>query len=319
MQPMRVLQSLLLSLGGILLFPLSHHGQSPPVRKFVTVAGKKMCYISAGLEKRKPGEPVIIFEAGFGAAGTLIFNNIFPAMAKIAPSFAYDRNGEGKSDLDTSLATGADITKRLHALLQTLHVDPPYVLIGHSLGGPYIRLYTALYRNEVKGLVFLDPPSPLTEQQLAAVKRLGPAGWDLGKSNLQKTLTDPLLPPMQRFRTAHLLNTVFKDGYFQEYASLPPLPDVPVAVLMAYNYHPQKDTTERQQLIRKANDTINEYRIQNYTALVANNHNSFVMLLPGFKHFIYEQDPDLIISVIERIYRKALKLSARSHSQMQNR
>lgn len=205
-------------------------------------------------------------------------------MAKIAPTFAYDRNGEGKSDLDTSLATGADIIKRLHALLQTLHIDPPYVLIAHSLGSPYVLLYITLYNNEVKGLVFLDPPSPLTEQQLAAVKRLGTESWDLGKSKLQKTLTDSILPRMQRFRTSNLLNTVFKNGYFKEYASLPPLPCVTVAVLMAYNYHPQKDTIERQQLITKANDTINEYRIQNYTALVANNHNSIVMLLPGFKH-----------------------------------
>lgn len=64
MLPKRVLQSLLLTLGKILLFPLNHHAQSPPVRKFVSVAGKKMCYLSAGLEKRNPGEPVLILGAG---------------------------------------------------------------------------------------------------------------------------------------------------------------------------------------------------------------------------------------------------------------
>src|ERR1700761_65732 len=146
---MRITHLLLL----ILLFPSTHQAQTPPVRQFTTVAGKKMCYISAGLENRNPGEPVIILEAGFGGAGTLIFNNIFPDVAKIAPTISYDRNGEGASELDTALTTDTRIIKRLHALLQTLHIAPPYVLVGHSLGGPYIRLYTANYPGEVKALV----------------------------------------------------------------------------------------------------------------------------------------------------------------------
>src|ERR1700722_6042203 len=108
----RLLRLLLLSLWGIMEFPLTHWAQSPPVRQFVTVAGKKMCYTSSGLKDRKPGEPVIVFEAGFSAAGTLVFNTIFPAVTKIAPTVAYDRNAEGQSELDTTLTTDADIAKR---------------------------------------------------------------------------------------------------------------------------------------------------------------------------------------------------------------
>ena len=318
----RLLRLLLLSLWGIMEFPLTHWAQSPPVRQFVTVAGKKMCYTSSGLKDRKPGEPVIVFEAGFSAAGTLVFNTIFPAVTKIAPTVAYDRNAEGQSELDTTLTTDADIAKRLHALLQAIHVPPPYVLIGHSMGGPYIRLFTALYPNDVKALVFLDPTYfSLTDQQLATLTRISPPGWDLGRSNIVNAAADSLLPPIQHYRYSRLLNTIYKNGYFKEYAALPPLPNIPVAVLLAYNHHsPSRiDSTERQKQITMANDTLNDFRIENYKIMVGNNRDSFVMLLPGFKHFIYEQDPDLITSVIDRIYRKALRPSAPTQTDMQNR
>jgi pimeloyl-ACP methyl ester carboxylesterase len=45
----------------------------------------------------------------------------------------------------------------LHALLHTAGVPPPYVLVGHSLGGAYAYGYAQRYPDEVAGLVLVDP------------------------------------------------------------------------------------------------------------------------------------------------------------------
>jgi pimeloyl-ACP methyl ester carboxylesterase len=52
------------------------------------------------------------------------------------------------------------IAKELHALLQTAKISGPYVLVGWSYGGLYVREYAGLYREEVAGLVLLDSSHP---------------------------------------------------------------------------------------------------------------------------------------------------------------
>jgi hypothetical protein len=57
----------LLFAGWVLLFPYRPMGQSPYPRQFIPVDGKKISYTSFGLKTRRPGDPVLVFEAGFGA------------------------------------------------------------------------------------------------------------------------------------------------------------------------------------------------------------------------------------------------------------
>jgi pimeloyl-ACP methyl ester carboxylesterase len=47
----------------------------------------------------------------------------------------------------------------LHTLLQKAGVKPPYILVGHSLGGIIARLFEKKYPDEVKGLVLVDATS----------------------------------------------------------------------------------------------------------------------------------------------------------------
>jgi pimeloyl-ACP methyl ester carboxylesterase len=48
----------------------------------------------------------------------------------------------------------------LHTLLTAAGIAPPYVLVGHSMGGFNVRLYATLYRNEVAGMVLVDASHP---------------------------------------------------------------------------------------------------------------------------------------------------------------
>jgi pimeloyl-ACP methyl ester carboxylesterase len=44
----------------------------------------------------------------------------------------------------------------LRSLLQAADVEPPYVLVGHSMGGMVVRPYAHLHAEEVRGLVLVD-------------------------------------------------------------------------------------------------------------------------------------------------------------------
>jgi pimeloyl-ACP methyl ester carboxylesterase len=69
---------------------------------------------------------------------------------------AYDRAGSGWSDLGPNPRTMRQMVYELHTLLNRAAVRPPYVLVGHSLGGFLVRLYTSSYPAEVSGLVLVD-------------------------------------------------------------------------------------------------------------------------------------------------------------------
>jgi pimeloyl-ACP methyl ester carboxylesterase len=131
--------------------------QKPPTpsTRIVSVNNRAMRVWDEGLDRRTPGQPVVILEAG--ATATLdSWRPVFADIARLAPVFAYDRSGLGKSEFDGERPTLSHVAQNLHALLDAVHIPPPYVLVGHSWGGVYIRGFTSLYPKEVVGLVYLD-------------------------------------------------------------------------------------------------------------------------------------------------------------------
>jgi pimeloyl-ACP methyl ester carboxylesterase len=175
------------------------------------------------------------------------------------------------------------------------------------MGGAYIRLFTSLYPAEVAGLVFIDSPDfMLTDQQDEEIKVRSQSGqgakaWIVPhQDSLAK---DTLLSLRIRHRAKRLAN-LFRMGYFREYKSLAALPDVPIAVLFAYNKPGDSSMYTSGELVRFREGA--RMNMDNYMDMIKNNHNSFVMLLPGYHHSIQADDPELVAEVVERIYRKAL-------------
>jgi len=100
--------------------------------------------------------PVVVLSGGLWV-DTNTWTAVRPRVAKFARVCAYDRPGVGASEQrTTSEITGDGIAEELHALLGAADVPPPYILVGHSIAGLYIRLYANLYPDEVAGLVFAD-------------------------------------------------------------------------------------------------------------------------------------------------------------------
>ena len=109
------------------------------------------------------GTPTVLFEAGAG--GPLeTWVRVQPAVSKFARTVSYDRAGNGLSTQGATPRDGRHIATELHTALHNAHVSPPYILVGHSLGGPLIRVFAGIYPNEVAGMVLVDP----TQEELIA-------------------------------------------------------------------------------------------------------------------------------------------------------
>ena len=102
------------------------------------------------------GGPVAILDAGQGD-WSLNWRAIQPEFAKITRTCAVDRAGYGFSDPGPLPRDAADETSDLENALKASGIRPPYVLVGHSLGGLNARLFAYRNRDKVAGLLLIDP------------------------------------------------------------------------------------------------------------------------------------------------------------------
>jgi len=79
-----------------------------------------------------------------------------PAIARFARVCSYDRAGHGWSDPGPAPRTMRQVAYELHTALANLNIKPPYVLVGHSLGGLRVRIFASQYPKEVVGMVLVD-------------------------------------------------------------------------------------------------------------------------------------------------------------------
>jgi pimeloyl-ACP methyl ester carboxylesterase len=102
------------------------------------------------------GSPAVIFEGGFGA-GIGSWATVQKDVAAFAQTVSYDRAGLGQSDPGPKPRSAKQIATELHAALEKVGVKPPYVMVGHSFGGIYVRVFADMYPKEVAGIVLIDP------------------------------------------------------------------------------------------------------------------------------------------------------------------
>jgi pimeloyl-ACP methyl ester carboxylesterase len=102
------------------------------------------------------GDATVVFESGSGSP-LETWVRVQPEVSKFARAISYDRAGNGVSEKGPVPRDGARIAGELHAALISAHAKPPYILVGHSLGGPYIRIFAGLFPEEVAGMVLVDP------------------------------------------------------------------------------------------------------------------------------------------------------------------
>jgi pimeloyl-ACP methyl ester carboxylesterase len=284
--------------------------------RMVDVGGYKLHIHCAGIASSDA--PTVVLESGFGG-WTIDWAAIQPDIAKVTRVCSYDRSGHGWSDRGPSSAgTRAGVAKQLHVLLDRAGVPGPYILVGHSLGGVYVREFARTYPKDVAGFVFVDSShEEMSEkakkselkQTVRQMKMLKYARY-LMPFGPQRLASQPVsnaksLPEEDRplangigYRTA---------AYFAIYDEassllaedtagelrLEPVPDVPlVAIASGENI-----------------DRLGWWK-ELQTELSELSSDGELVIAEGSGHFVHVDKPELVIDAIERVSRKASDVEA---------
>lgn len=122
----------------------------PQVGRSVDIGGRSLNIYCSG-----EGSPAVILDTGAGDPG-YAWSHIQPEIATFTRACWFDRAGEGWSDPGPFPRTSAATARDLHDLLKRAGVPPPFVLVGHSLGGLNVRVYNGLYPSDVAGMVLVE-------------------------------------------------------------------------------------------------------------------------------------------------------------------
>jgi pimeloyl-ACP methyl ester carboxylesterase len=126
------------------LLPYVHPGQ------LVDIGGRRINLLCMGA-----GGPTVVLMAG-SASWSPVWYKVQPVMAQTTRVCAFDRAGFGFSDPAPRFQILSDVVDDLHVALKSGAIPGPYVLVGHSLGGIEVRVYTQRWPKEVVGMVLVD-------------------------------------------------------------------------------------------------------------------------------------------------------------------
>jgi pimeloyl-ACP methyl ester carboxylesterase len=276
--------------------------------QLVDVGGYKMHIQCLG-----KGTPTVILDSGLGDS-YLVWHKVQPQIAEFARVCSYDRAGLGYSDASPRSRSSEVFAEELHALLKQAGIAPPYILVGHSMGGYDVRLFASMYRSEVAGMVLVDSSHP--EQQ----KRFPPALNDLDGTWLREQEFMEFAMP---FGIPRLLGFCGNDAQASaadcnfhsmregvaelksisvsaaQAARTGFLGDIPLAVLTQDPDHPEPDLPE--DLVEPTGKAWQQ--MQNELARLSRRSTHVIAKNSG--HYIQLDRPDLVIAAVHRVFEQS--------------
>ena len=278
-------------------------GGSDPLA-LVEVDGRRLF-----LECRGSGSPTVILQSGFGNAGDIWSLTdtsapaVFPALAESNRVCVYDRPGSmitttdasgtvvladsalpGRSDPAPMPRDPAEVVTELHDLLAAADEQGPFVLVGHSLGGPLNVLYARTYPEEVGALVVIDSPLP-PSRDLA-----DPAIWDRVRVF---GLDQSLVPGYQ-------LESYDLGILFDEIDAAGQLPDVPVVVVRRGGPAIGDPLPEGSPVTQAELDALSAAQWNGQAAWAAGVSGAALITVPDTTHYIQNQRPDVVVAAVRQ-------------------
>ena len=256
----------------LLAYAVRVYAQPDPT--FVSVPGGRVHVAIQG-----QGAPPVIFESGLGE-GVSTWESVQPEIAKSTLTLAYERKGLGLSSPSTQRRDGVTLATELHELLQAKKLKPPYVLVGHSLGGAVVQVFARRYPNEVAGLVLVDAEDGRIVERLKAA--LTKQEWAARDSALAKY--GPMPPAAKR----EYDDMVQSGGEFE---SIGRLPKIPIVLLSGTQVDPGFPGNPLEQRIK----------LELHRQFMDENPQTKQVFVPESRHYIQNDAPDKVIEAIRRV------------------
>ncbi len=245
---------------------------------------------------RGAGSPTVVIDTGFADSYTK-WQFIQDQLSYETRVCAYERAGYGLSEPGPFPRSGQQIIDELEMLLENADIEPPYVLVGHSLGGLNMQLFASQHPDLVAGAILLAP-SPLqfingerfpelyqlAEQQTAEL-------WKAAEASGQAT--DPeeeaKASYYQTLASEHAM--LFAESAAQIVA-IQSFGDLPLIVLASGKPNPAfGDSAEAFQ----------KFWIEQSQTLAAKSTNGVCIVAEESGHYLHTDAPDLVLGAIRQV------------------
>lgn len=243
----------------------------PLVDRQIPVGGTTLRLRCGGT--RAAGTPLVSFEAGaFNTAVT--WSAVQPEVARFARTCAHDRPNRGASGAAPAGLDARGYVRLLAEALRAAGEPPPYVLVGHSMGGLIAQLFAVDRPGDVVGIVLVDSSHPGQVPRMARLPR--------GSS-----LTPGAPPPVERPEAVEFA------AFAAALGPSPPRLTIPVAVLSRSRWTNATDGPDDLARLAVWRELQGE--------LAAMSARAWQVTAPNAGHYVQTDAPGLVVDAVRRL------------------
>lgn len=280
----------------------------PPPGKMIDIGNHSLHLNCMG-----SGTPTVIFESDLDAIGSLSWSLVQQEVAKFTRACTYDRAGFMWSETGPRPRNGEQIADELGKLLKAAGEKGPYILVGHAMGGAYIRMFAAQNPDLVCGMVLVDAVHPdqsarLGIQGKVPSRQIGPIVNFLSsigqparyKSPKPRTMPEEVYEVQQAFMPSSSIafydETIEGQVTLEQVGRVQKLGNIPLIVLLSarpsFNIEGQN---------------LQEIWLDLQEELTLLSDNSEIRKFSESGHYIQFDQPDVVIEAIRDIVRQCTK------------
>jgi pimeloyl-ACP methyl ester carboxylesterase len=276
-----------------------NNSSSDPETKMLSVGDHYIRVLIAGKQFLSVGMPTVVFENGLGES-IEGWGSLLARVAEFAPVIAYDRPGIGESKPSEFEPSPANVAALLHNILELLGFDPPFILVGFSLGGPYVRMFAATYPEDITGIVYIDS-ADFTQTKHDSLQVFADIGSGPEALNEYEQVVDTFVRESQDEQSIaewEQVKILREDSYSEFNIHAPPLP-IPQVILTSSKEVPPlgKYTFDFTRWAKLATTR----RTARFMAWAMSLEEGHFVATPSSPHMIHGDDPDLVVWAIRRV------------------
>ena len=256
------------------------------------------------------GSPTVIFESGLGGS-SLDWVKVQARVSLFTRACSYDRAGYGWSESAAGPRNAERLAADFDKLLVYGSLKPPFVLVGHSIGGVLIRRYAERMPDKVAGMVLVDSSHEEQFKRMEAAGMLVAAApargatfivsnyWQVpsGMPAELRLLARQLAIRPAAVRALYLELAELR-GTVEQRPAGARLPDVPLAVIMREPLRNDRPASKRTRLLARL-------WLEMQKELARETPGATLLTATGSGHHVHLDRPEMVVGAVQDIVDKA--------------